>query len=796
MPGLKHADRWDILRPMKRVLVPLILAFASLSCLAEGDNERRVFVNEHCVDCHDAETRKGGLDLDALKIDLKTEESMRRWTQVFDRVRAGEMPPKKKRQPDADSKEVFLSSLEDELIRADAARREVVLRRLNRVEYENTISDLFGVRVDVASMLPEDASAHGFDNIGEALAISTEQMGIYLKAADAALDEVFGPDKEPKRIKERMPFKDAISNKGKLQKNFKYVDEGTVLFASGYSPSKMRSPRIRERGLYRLKYQVKTFQSDEAMAMVVYSGDVIANRRDQYLVGYFDVPAGEQWNEVSFDIRLEQYDSFQVKPYRTINYVKPTDVNEFAGPGILIGDMEIEGPMEEWPAKSRTRLLGGADPASGTLDDARRILEALAPRAFRRPVKAEELSPSLGLVKAALNDGRSFVEALRVGLKSILCSPEFLFLEEPARAGRIDDHALAARLSYFFWSSIPDAPLARLAESGKLSRPATLREQVERMLRDPKAERFTKSFTGQWLELREIEFTEPDKILYPEFDEFLRVSMVEETERFFGEILENDLSLLNFVDSDWLIVNSRLAELYEIEGVEGLHFRKVPRPEGSPRGGVMTQGSVLKVSANGTTTSPVIRGNWILQNIIGKPVPPPPANVPGVEPDVSGARTLREQLAKHRDSESCAGCHRRIDPPGFALESFDVIGGWRDWYRTTGDGERLNNRFVDEHGRRVIRVRYKKGRDVDATGVTAQGRAFQDIREYKRILLEDEKQIARCLTEKLLTYGLGRGLGFSDRKEVDRIVSVLAKKNFGLRTLIHEVAQSELFRKP
>lgn len=316
------------------------------------------------------------------------------------------------------------------------------------------------------------------------------------------------------------------------------------------------------------------------------------------------------------------------------------------------------------------------------------------------------------------------------------------------------------------------------------------------MLRDPRAERFTKNFTGQWLNLRDIEFTEPDQILYPEFDEFLRVSMVEETERFFDEILRNDLSVLNFVDSDWLIVNSRLAELYEIDGVEGLRFRKVPRPAGSPRGGVMTQASVMKVTANGTSTSPVMRGNWILQNILGQPVPPPPANVPAVEPDISGATTLREQLAKHRDVESCAGCHRKIDPPGFALESFDVIGGWRDWYRTTGEGERLPNRFVDEHGRRVIRVRYKKGLNVDATGVTAKGEAFKDIREYKATLLEDERQIARCLTEKLLTYGLGRGLGFSDRQEVGRIVDSIAKENYGLRALVHEVAQSELFRKP
>lgn len=782
---------------MNRILIVLILFAAAWRSGAASAGDAREFVSRHCVDCHDAETRKGGLDLDALKVDLKSEEDVRRWAQVFDRVRAGEMPPKKKRQPEAGAKASFLAGLENSLIRADAAHREVVLRRLNRVEYENTIADLFGVRVRVADMLPEDARAHGFDNVGEALGISTEQMGIYLNAADAALDEVFGPEEAPRRpVNTKTTFKEAISNKGTPPKNFRYIGDDTILFASGYSPSQMRNPRLMERGRYRVKFQVKTFQSDGPMVMVVYAGDVIAKRRDQYLVGYYDVPAGDEWTELEFEVHMERYDSFLVKPYRTAGYINPREIHQWDGPGLRLGKYEIEGPLEAWPAESRTRLLAGADWEKGTLEDARRIIGGLAPKAFRRPVDAEELTAFVSLAGNALDAGRPFGEALRLGLKAVLCSPDFLFLEEPAKDGLIRDHALAARLSYFLWSSTPDDRLTGLARRGELSKPATLRAEVERLLHDPKASRFTKNFAGQWLGLRDIEFTEPDKHLYPEFDELLRVSMVEESERFFETILKDDLSLLNFVDSDWLMINARLADLYEIEGVKGLEFRKVSVPPGTPRGGVLTQGSVLKVTANGTTTSPVMRGNWVLENIMGSPVPPPPANVPAVEPDISGATTLREQLDRHRDVVSCAGCHSKIDPPGFALENFDVIGGWRGWYRTMGKGEKLPDVFVNEHGRRNVRVRYRKGLDVDATGQTADGYSFQDIREFKRWLLRDKDQVARCLAEKLLTYGIGRELGFSDRKEVDRIVAAVAKKNYGFRSLIHEVTQSEMFRKP
>ena len=286
--------------------------------------------------------------------------------------------------------------------------------------------------------------------------------------------------------------------------------------------------------------------------------------------------------------------------------------------------------------------------------------------------------------------------------------------------------------------------------------------------------------------LREIDATEPSHILYPEFDHLLKVSMIRETELFFDEVLRNDLSVTNFVASDFAMLNGRLAKHYGVPGAAGWEIQKRVLPPGSHRGGVLTMASVLKVTANGTTTSPVLRGAWILDRILGTPPPPPPDNVPAIDPDIRGAKTIREQLAKHRSIETCAACHRKIDPPGFALESFDCIGGWRDHYRATGLGEDV---FID--GRRMP---YLKGKKVDPSGVTADGDKFENIDELKKLLLGDKPRLARALTTKLIAYATGRAPQASDKRAVDAIVSRIATKDYGLRSLIHEIVQSELFR--
>jgi hypothetical protein len=746
------------------------------------------FVTKNCLECHSGSNPEAGYSVEALNRSLAADEALRFWTQIYDRVERGEMPPKGADQPSRAEQSAFLSQTNSALTQADAQTREVVLRRLNRVEYENSVNDLFGIDARLQSILPEDASSGGFDNNGDALAVSTELMQAYLEAAEAALDEVFGPDKQPPRVNVTFPLSKDVQ--GKIDTQFRQTEDGVALFDSGYCPSSFRTFISKTPGTYRVKIHAKAFQSDKPVTMSVHGGDVIVGRREKHLVGHYDLPP-DKMTVIEFEDRIGFRDTFHPRPYGIGNTRRKNQ--EWTGPGIVIGDISVEGPLEPWPPLSRQALLGDLDLTTAGASDAKVILAKLLPRAYRRRVTEEEVARHLAHVKTALDEGRSFEEALRLGLKSVLCSAGFLFLEEPADAesGRISDEALASRLSYFLWSSQPDERLRKLAATGKLSQPAVLKSEVERLLADPKAAAFTENFTGQWLDLREISFTEPDRTLYPEFDELLKVSMVKETHRFFEEILDNDRSLLEFVDSDWLILNERLATHYEIEGVTGQEFRIIKRPPNSVRGGVMTQASVLKVTANGSNTSPVVRGVWMLENIMGDHMPSPPAGVPDIEPDIRGATTIREQLDKHRNIQSCAVCHRRIDPPGFALESFDVMGAHRDWYRTVGEGERVN-KYIEKNAN--VRVRYRKGRDVAANGTTADGQDFADIRDFKRILLQDENKIALGLTEKLMAYGLGRSLGFSDRPAVKQIVSKLKSQKYGFRSLIHEITQSEPFQ--
>ncbi|MGI9471639.1 MAG: DUF1592 domain-containing protein, partial [Rubripirellula sp.] len=353
---------------------------------------------------------------------------------------------------------------------------------------------------------------------------------------------------------------------------------------------------------------------------------------------------------------------------------------------------------------------------------------------------------------------------------------------------------LAARLSYFLWSSMPDQELREKAGTGRLNEPEILRQQVERLLESRKSDAFTENFTGQWLDLRDIDFTEPDANLYPEFDELLRISMLRETQLFFGEVLSKNLSVVNFVDSDFTFLNGRLANHYGIDGPQGQAFRRVSLPAQSLRGGLLTQASVLKVTSNGTYTSPVLRGVWILENILGQPTSPPPDNVGAVEPDIRGATTIREQLARHRDIDSCAACHRKIDPPGFVLENFDPIGGYRTHYRTMAEaGQRPK---IKQAPFTFNWVRYRIGPAVDATCQLPNGRSITDIRDYKEVLASDPEQITRNLAAKLMTYAIGRKIGFSDRLTVDKIVQEVRQQNYGFRSLVHAIVQSPGFQTP
>ncbi|MCH7727578.1 MAG: DUF1592 domain-containing protein [Planctomycetes bacterium] len=761
--------------------------------MAQGQTTLRTqlapFLENHCFDCHSKDDPEAGLNLRTISIDVADAEVRRRWAYLYDRVANGEMPPKSADRPGSESRSKFLRTLGDALTRADRANREVVLRRLNRNEYENTVRDLFGIYVDVKRLLPDDSVEQGFDTTGSALSLSAEQMVLYVEAADLVLDQVFGPARKPKTINKTVNFTSLPRGAGDSERK---LSDGVVLFSSAkFLP--LYDASLPGPGLYRVRMKIRAEQSRNPVVMHVLGGNTGAIAA--HTAGFFEAAPGKVTTVEFTDRAVERSDCFAFGMIGGFPWWK-VNAGEYKGAGLFIGDIQIEGPIEQWPPPSRAKLLGDVDPTKGTVDDIRAILSRQLPLAFRRATDRGEVEPYVALAKQALDEGMSFEKALRRGIKGILCAPEFLFLEERLNDAdqNIDDFALASRLSYFLWSSLPDQQLRSLAIRGELKKPDVLRAQLERMLNDPRSKRFVESFTGQWLRLYDIDFTVPDRNLYPEYNQLLRQSMLDESHAFFREILDRDHSVQNFIDSDFVMINEPLADFYGIDGVKGLKIRRVELSPDSLRGGVLTQASVLKVSADGTRTSPVLRGAWILKYLYGTPSPPPPPTIAAIEPDIRGATTIREQLAKHREHESCNRCHRKIDPPGFALESFDVIGAQRDWYRTRGSGKFVKRPRHPQSPKHF--VLYRQGPDVDATGIMPDGKKFADINEYKRLLLEDKTGMARSLTRLLLTYSLGRQLGFSDRAEVERIVANVGAKGFGLRSLIHEIVQSKTFRSP
>jgi hypothetical protein len=472
-------------------------------------------------------------------------------------------------------------------------------------------------------------------------------------------------------------------------------------------------------------------------------------------------------------------------------------------PGVVFSWMEVVGPIYDgWPTQGHRDLFGDlpmrkAQKAGGSVEviprdplaDARRLLASFVERAYRRPADTAEVARFMPIVEQALGAGSSFTDAMIAGYSAVLCSPGFLYLEE--RPGRLGDYALASRLSYFLWNSAPDGELLQLAAQGRLHRAGELRAQTDRMLDDPKSRRFVDAFLAYWLQLRKVGVTSPDPDMYPDYylDDLLTESAQDETQDFFAELVRENLPARNLIDSDFAMLNERLATHYGIAGVEGVALRRVALDPGCIRGGLLTQASVLKVTANGTTTSPVLRGAWVMERILGKPVPPPPANVPAIEADIRGATTIREILGKHRTQASCAVCHSKIDPAGFALENFDVMGGWRERYRALG-----GTVFQEGIGHNGQKFAFHPAMLVDSSGQLPDGRTFSDIRSFKRLLLSDEPQIARNLLRQLLLYATGSPVRFGDRAEVERLLDDASLRQYGVRTLIHEVVDSTMFQ--
>jgi hypothetical protein len=844
----------------------------------------RAFLEQHCVECHDAATRKGGLDLTSLQPDFADTESFARWVKIHDRVESGEMPPKTKPRPAAKETTAATEWLRTSLVAAEqikfAGEGRTGLRRLTRAEYENTMRDLFGMPgLALAGDLPPDGSAHGFDNNSDALDISHVNLAKYVEAADKTLNLAIATQPQaPTLRKARLSLVQpggfvahvVMNGDGVLLRDKKpdpefppagdvgsHLDEGAHermgSFARGSTVGLFRhedeslSPYFAAHvtiypGMYRVRTSLWSFQWDKGavlpargteaarLSVVQLTGDGRGGQHPSYVLGYYDAPSLEaQEHEVLTWLNHNEIIGFNVASLAPVaNYNRKGRAMAFTGPGIACDWLDIEGPIHDlWPPRAHRTLFGdlplapwkagtntgpraparikvrqiGAgrnrpDPDPGLwtvhserpLADADRLLAAFLPKAFRRPVPDEVRRGYVAKVEERLQAGDCFETAMRWAYRAALCSPDFLYHVEPP--GALDDDALASRLSYFLWNSMPDAPLRQAAAAGQLREPGRLHGEVERMLQDARSRRFVENFLGQWLKLRAIAANDPDKKLYPEFSPYLQDSMVAETHAYFREMLEKNLDARHLVRSDFAMLNGKLAQHYGIPGVTGSQIRRVALPPDCPRGGFITQGAILKVTANGTTTSPVPRGAFVLDRIFGQPPEPPPPNITAIEPDVRGATTIRELLDKHRNHATCASCHASMDPPGFALESFDVIGGFRTRYRSIGEGDPAPRGSIDP----FIGISFKLGPPVDPSGALPDERKFGDIREFQKLAAANPTLLLRSLARQLTVYATGRNLAFSDRGEIASMIARTEKQGGGVRTLIHELTQSRLFQ--
>ncbi|MFO0974850.1 MAG: DUF1592 domain-containing protein [Planctomycetaceae bacterium] len=583
------------------------------------------------------------------------------------------------------------------------------------------------------------------------------------------------------------------------------------------------------------------------LSVVQLTGDGRGGQHPSYVLGYFNAPAGKAMeHELTVWLNHNELIGFNAASLApAANYYKPKRAMEFTGPGIVVDWLDIEGPLyDSWPPRSHRVLFGdlplaefrpeehpgvrapirqrprqiGAgknrpDPEPGTwtvrseqpLVDARRLLERCLPVLFRRAVSADVLQHYLSIVESRLIEGDCFELAMRAAYRGALVSPDFLLhLETEAvettsmtsgvaipavQAAKLDSRGLANRLASLLWNSAPDEQLTALAETGELFDVRVLRREANRLLTHKRSQRFIHDFVGQWLRVYDIAANDPDRKLYPEFSPYLQDSMVAETRGFFEAALRDDLNVTQLVQSDFVMVNQKLAAHYNIPGVVGIEMRRVPIPDDCFRGGLLTQAAILKVTANGTTTSPVPRGAFVMDRIFGETPEPPPSSVPAIEPDVRGATTIREQLDKHRSNAVCASCHQRIDPPGFALEAFDVIGGFRSRYRSIGEGDAAERGNIDP----FIGLSFRLGRPVDASGKMPDGREFMNVLEFQKIVAQDETRLLRNLAKQLLIYGTGRSPGFRNRSTIDQIVDSTRRQGGGVLTLLLEVISSPLF---
>ena len=710
--------------------------------------------------------------------------------------------------------------------------QHTTLRRLNKVEYRRTIGDLLGLDVkawDPSEDFPSEVTHQGFDNNGAQLVTSGLLLEKYLSAAEAAIQRSthFEEKPESKHYSQKSPF----YFQGKESKNlpklfltgrFRFVPETpyTDLYGRHYRGGHLgflplyEQGGVPQSGQYTIRVRAAAIDRTHTypngiitsrngdplvleLASVDRRGSVTSagNVRKMVSLSTHELtetePTWIEWTgyiekgyepEVRFRNgtisaknlvfklgRLAQ-DRPEIKPFL---HLKPGNerghgmLRAYQGPKLRVWEIQVEGPhLPSWPPEGHQLLYDDLTPADLNKKTIHERLIDFAHQAFRRPPTKGEVKPILTLVSAKLDSGTNPLKALQLGFQTILCAPGFLYLKEDE--GNLNPNALASRLSYFLWSSMPDDELIQIAQSKSLNEPEILHAQVDRMLDHPKAQRFVRNFIRVWLELDNIGRMPPSPDFRNYYRDDLGTAMQIETEHFFSHLLHQNLPLKEFLTADFSFLNRELAKHYGISGIEGSHFRKVTLPH-STRGGILGHGSFLTASANGVDTSPVIRGIYVMNKLLDYTPPPPPDDVPEIEPDVRGTITLRQQLIKHRADPSCAQCHDKIDPAGFALENYDAIGSWRDQYP-----DKL---------------------PVDASGKLDNGETFDNASNFRQLLATREKSFTRCLTKKLLTYALGRELNSNDRPTIDHICEEMAQPKKGLRDLIQSIINSETFLK-
>ena len=761
------------------------------------------FLEAHCLDCHDDETSKGDLNLYELEFQPERPANFRLWERVYDRVESGEMPPKKKARPDADAQLQFLKTIAAPLLAADREDREargrVNVRRLTRREYEHTVHDLLGIDIPLEELLPEDPSTHGFETVASGQQLSHFNLASYLEAADLALDAAFSRAVDgDEKFSATIPAL-KLGKAGAGRGNYRGPETPEPGLAIAYPMrlqfyGRMPATRVPRSGWYRITLRdLHGINVDGGGVWgTLRSGACASNEPILYPVGIVEATAKKR--DLSFEAWIRAGHMLELKPNDVtlkkapagarggnVSY-KGRNLRKMGYQGIGLSGIEIERiyPNSTRP-ELRTNLLGALPKeeairllAANTKPEhpLRTAITQFASRAFRRPVSDAQIDPYVELALAEIDrPGERPADGLRAAYRAILCSPHFLTLIE--KPGLLDNHALAARMSYMLWNSMPDAELRSLADAGKLIDYKVRHQQVERLLADPRSARFVASFTDQWLNLKEIQFTAPDVRLYRTFDSIVQQSMVDETRAFVAELIRTNASITNVIRSDFGMLNGRLARFYGMEKLPvkpGAGLQRVSLGD-HLRSGLVTQGSVLKVSANGTTTSPVVRGVWVSERLLGLEIPPPPPGVPAVEPDVRGAVSIRDQLAKHSNTASCASCHDKIDPAGFALESFDPVGLTRTKYGSKKDSAK-----------------------VDPSGVTPEGDIFSGIQQWKESYIKRPDMLAEAFAKQLITYATGAGPRFGDRRDVARIVELARGENHGIKTIIHAVVASDAFR--